>query len=306
MSYPVRRALTLVLLGVLGVGAAIAPAQESQPSSRTDDLAALLAGIDRVASPGVPGPLALFGDAAFPVLAAREGDVRAPVVAAARMGRGRVVAFGHGGYFGREALAEGTTARLVANAVRWAGAGRSPSRVVAWRAAAVRDALAAFDVSTTVAEASSAADVFAAADVVVCDIARLRDVEDARALGAFVASGGGVVAASLGWGWLQTNPGRTLARDHLGNVAFAAAGLGWADGTADDVLPADSDAASLATLHGGAALGRLVAADRGIEPAAASRGRGRRGAKSDAEAALIEAAAAVERAAATTTSADLL
>ena len=62
------------------------------------DVAFLLEGVSRIAAPGVPGPLSVFGDEAFPVIAvSSEGKNREAVVAAARLGRGRIVCLGHPG-----------------------------------------------------------------------------------------------------------------------------------------------------------------------------------------------------------------
>ena len=92
------------------------------------DAAKLRAGVKKIAKPGVPGPIELIGDRAFVVAATRMGDgTNHPVVAATRYGRGRVVAFGQGGYLHKSAWAVGETGRLVRNAVAWSG--RGPKKV---------------------------------------------------------------------------------------------------------------------------------------------------------------------------------
>ena len=48
------------------------------------------------------------------------------MVAAGRLGQGRLVAFGHNGYFGQEALETGDTRQLMFNAVRWLGGTDAP------------------------------------------------------------------------------------------------------------------------------------------------------------------------------------
>ena len=59
-------------------------------------------------------------------------------VAAARYGKGRVVAFGHGGYFSRGALETGDTAALVRNAILWSGGERAEPRVAVVGLGAIR------------------------------------------------------------------------------------------------------------------------------------------------------------------------
>ena len=84
-------------------------------------------GVDRIALPGVPGTVTVFGPHAFPVVTAQVGGRPAPIVGATSHGKGRAVLFGHG-YFG-SALAVGDTAHLVANVLRWAaGDGEDPAR----------------------------------------------------------------------------------------------------------------------------------------------------------------------------------
>ncbi len=97
----------LCALVVMGLSAPVALAQS--------DTEQLLAGVGRIGAPGVPGPVLVIGEDAFGVVTPREDQA---VVAAARAGRGRIVAFGHGGFFGEERF---DTTQLVANAVVWAG-----------------------------------------------------------------------------------------------------------------------------------------------------------------------------------------
>ena len=57
------------------------------------------------------------------------GGSEVAVVATAHLGRGRVVAFAHDGYFGDETLKVADTAKLLWNAIRWAGADKPKPRV---------------------------------------------------------------------------------------------------------------------------------------------------------------------------------
>jgi hypothetical protein len=77
------------------------------------DLAELLDGVDKVGSPGVPGTIAVWGEKAFPVVVDKN---RRPIVAAARWGAGRIVAFAHDGY-----LKDPASKKLLDNALRWCG-----------------------------------------------------------------------------------------------------------------------------------------------------------------------------------------
>ena len=64
------------------------------------DMEALLAGVEPLPKSGAPGPVAVWGDGAFPVLTARDaGDAECALVAAAAHGKGRIVLIGHNGYY---------------------------------------------------------------------------------------------------------------------------------------------------------------------------------------------------------------
>ena len=88
--------------------------------AQTADQAALRQGVTEIAAPGLPGPVAVFGPHALAVVVGRSGKgLAAPVVAASRLGQGRVVAFGHPGYLDKDALETADTGVLILNAVRW-------------------------------------------------------------------------------------------------------------------------------------------------------------------------------------------
>ncbi|MFC1715780.1 hypothetical protein ACFL6S_19080 [Candidatus Poribacteria bacterium] len=95
------------------------------------DLEILLDEVNEIAAPGVPGPLCVFGEQAFPVVVG--GDkLREPIVAAGRMGKGRVVAFGHTGYLNVNSLKTADTGRLMINSLRWAADNDNP-RIAVYR-----------------------------------------------------------------------------------------------------------------------------------------------------------------------------
>jgi hypothetical protein len=117
-------AVTAIALSLLCVCATSADEQ---------DLAALLDGVSEIASPGVPGPLCVFGDEAFVVTAGGWGkDLERPLVAAASYGEGRAVVFGHGGFMEPRSQEKFDTGRLLLNSVRWAAGSETP-RLGSWR-----------------------------------------------------------------------------------------------------------------------------------------------------------------------------
>jgi len=166
-----------------------------------DDAAAILDGVDSVPSPGVPGTLVVFGDDAFPVLVNGRGET---VMAGARVGRGRVVAFGHGGLIG----APGGE-RLRANIARWLVGGRERVRAFGIddaTAAALRDAGAEVEVLGAFPASLDGVDlVFGSVHGLVRDRG-LRVAEADR----WLVRGGGLLAADTAWGYLQLGHADTI------------------------------------------------------------------------------------------------
>jgi hypothetical protein len=230
------------------------------------DVRDLLDGVSKIAAPGVPGPICVFGEHAFPVVA---GDIgggnRAPVVAAAPWGEGRIVAFGHEGYFDAGSLAAGDTGRLVANAVRWAdgraGVRAGHVRVAVYNLGGLLKFLEdeRFDAQPIGGEGwTGKLDSY---DVLCIIPAHIGAAAEIDAIREFVRRGGGLVAADLGWGWQQLNPTKDLISDHPGNRLLAGTGLMWADGylsrTCDVGYKADG--VQLDLTHAGRALDALAA-----------------------------------------------
>ncbi|HYG75089.1 MAG TPA: M60 family metallopeptidase [Planctomycetota bacterium] len=224
-------------------------------SLAASDRGELLNGVKEIAAPGAPGTLSVFGPEAFAVVCgkAREKSVE-PVVAAARFGKGRLVAFGHDGYFKSDALTFADTGRLLLNAAAWSSTKEKP-RVMADEAG-----LAAHFKQCGLAVNRFDTQKLSECDV-VCLYVNAFTKEDVRAaVTAFVQGGGGLIVAGTGWGWLSLNGGKSLGSDHPGNRTLAPAGIVWADGTlertstkgfdARQTVPASTNAAAaLASLN---------------------------------------------------------
>jgi hypothetical protein len=213
--------LSVTLLASCVVTRAVAQAQ-------VGDLETLLEGVSEIGAPGLPGSLAVYGNQAFPVIVgASTSGAREPVVAAGRLMRGRVVAFGHNGYLNNDLSSNADTQRFLANVLVWAAAGKPKARlgVVGIKGLATRLQAMGF----------SAADIafgaFTGYDVVIPDIGISRTREESDLLLTYVRDGGGVVAGMPGWGWAQTNSSLSLAEDFFGNWLMSAAGIVWAHPT---------------------------------------------------------------------------
>jgi hypothetical protein len=264
-----QRRMTRAGVGIISflfvIGLVAAPHARGEES----DLKLLLDGVHTIAAPGVPGPLCVFGPNAFVVaVGGAGGKVREPVVAASRLGKGRVVVLGHPGYVGdQNSTKVADTGRFLANAVQWT-AGKKDGRSVHIGVYGQRHAVTFLAEQGLRAEAMEGANWtsrLAGCDAIWLCPASLAKEDEIAAVRQFVSRGGGLVAGDLGWGWLQLNPGKTLTADHQGNQLLARAGIVWADGTlertADAGYAVDTVPPRLARAD--AALAALVADARG-------------------------------------------
>lgn len=193
------------------------------------DVNELLKEVRQIPVRGAPGTIIPFGPDAFPLVVGQVDERHSlPVVAAARLGKGRIVVFGHSGYL-HDPL-EGDSKRLVLNAIEWAGAGRTdnkqaPRKVGCYK---IGPLLKTLNGSPHQARSFNAKNWFKQLnqhDVVCIDTAFDDDAELLKALTQFVRDGGGLVTAGTGWSWEQGNAGKSLAKDYLGNQLLRQAGL---------------------------------------------------------------------------------
>lgn len=192
----------------------------------------LLKNVARISipAPAVPGPLALFEAQAFPVLIGRTGyGWLASVVAASSMGAGRVVVFGHTDFFSLPALNSADTGQFVVNAAQWTSQQSNP-RIAIFQQNGLQSFLSQRGLPVQSVSAPITAEQLRGVQVLALDPSRLSSPAELEVVKAFIINGGGLLAAGLGWGWLQLNPGGSLASDHLGNRLLASAGLAWTDG----------------------------------------------------------------------------
>jgi hypothetical protein len=251
-----RMAVAAVLIAATCVNCRQGLGEETQP-----DIRPLLANVRRIAAPGIPGPLSVAGKLS--------GEHLAPVVAAASFGKGRVIAFGHTGYLDTEAMKTADTGTFMANAVLWAS-GRSPGEAAKVQVVTVgRPNLAKFlgtkGFQATDVDVRQLATAMNTADVVVLDVARIDGHQTAEAILEKVRQGRGLIGVSLGWGWAQLNPGKSLVDDHPGNRYLSALGIAWADGylerTTKDGYSVGSDLPTL--LHTDLAIEAVLGHDQG-------------------------------------------
>lgn len=221
-----RGAACLLLLA--GLCVLPGPARGEGPAAVpwADEVGELLRGVQEVAAPGVPGSLAVWGEQAFPVVLGREGErQQAPVVAAARLGKGRIVALGHTGYGSRESCAAGDTQRLLENAIRWAAGGKERPAALA----VVEGSLEGTRWGEPRLLRGRWRDTLAGVDVLVA-LGSALDATQAGLVETFLRGGGGLLVAQTGWGWQQVNEQPDL-RLNAWNRLLLDAGLGFGAAT---------------------------------------------------------------------------
>jgi len=222
-----KSATTLVFLAFVGVIHAQMP-----PALVNAERAKILEGVKSVPKAGAPGPIGIWGNVAFPILAAPDKEgVEIAVAAAAGFGKGRVILFGHNSYLaGGEG---GDHAKLMENCVKWAGNKEKPrvglKGVNAVNLYKQRGFNAeAFDKI----EKKSLKDY----DVVIVNMQGIISAEEGTAVSEYVKGGGGFIGGMTGWAFGQTSGGKDLAVSHGLNQALMPAGVAITDMSAFDQL----------------------------------------------------------------------
>ncbi|HEY1169952.1 MAG TPA: M60 family metallopeptidase [Verrucomicrobiae bacterium] len=198
------------------------------------DIRFLQEGVSVIESSGLPGPVAAFGPQAFPVvLGSVNKTVSAPVVVASRLGSGRIVAFGHGGFLSTTDKAD--SGKFLQNSVRWASSRTTAKpaeiKVGVLKNDGLQKYLKAQGFDVTVLDPKDWHNKLTGLHVVCADVGDWKPDASRPALDKYLRAGGGLLTASLGWGWLQLNPDKTLRDHHLGNQLLTHAGIVYMDGT---------------------------------------------------------------------------
>lgn len=243
--------LSIGLLGLLALTAA------------PPDRQVLLDGVDTIAAPGLPGTVAVFGDDAFPIVVGRSGrDLQGVVIGGTSYGNGRIIAFGHDGFFGAEALAYVDTGRLMNNLVWWLSQGLAEFSIgVVDRPDLTEHLRAAGFSAENLGRSNTSAGIVFADGWQDYDILAFihQDLSPGMVeeLKAFTREGGGLLLASTGWGW-QTITGRRMQVHPLSEITRDA-GLIWTDGTTNRTYDAGFGVATepLPEAHAGIALETL-------------------------------------------------
>ncbi len=188
----------------------------------------LLQNIQEIPAIGVWGELVLL-DNSFPILVNSEG-AREAVVGGSTMGKGKIVAFGHEGFFEKEGLKNNQTKQLIYNSIFWV-ANKKEKPVILIRGLEVFSEYLTslgFSLKKINNETVLSAELLNAVDVIILDPDKLKtESNEIEILKKALKSGKGGLFAGLGWGWQKLNPNLNLKSDFKGNILLADAGIEW-------------------------------------------------------------------------------
>ncbi len=203
--------------------------EQTEQKMTEGDVNRLLKNVEGVGQAGVPGPLCIFGENAVSLIAGKEGSSQVSLLAAAKFRQGRVVAFGHGGYLSPDMLSRPGSGDLLKNILLWLARDDSSAVIAVIGNDKLADLIEKTGFKTqklnNLPEPGSGADF----RVLVADASRISE-EQVNRVGRFVTEGGGLLTASLGWGWLQVSGKTDLKTEHTGNQLLGPMGIVWSDG----------------------------------------------------------------------------
>ncbi len=218
-----RIALALLPLSSLGIAAA----------QNEADIAYLQNGVLEIAPTYESSSLVVFGEQAFPVVSGRSRwGVMEPVIAAGRMGNGRMVVMGNTDAMEHDGLQVGDTARMLANTLRWICGERKAPKIGIHKIPGLASRVKSLGFDAREIELSDRSQVDA-----IVTLARTVTAEDVAPLAEYIRGGGGLLTGARSWMLERAFPGIDLANELPVSRLTALAGVMWAHSV---VLPASA------------------------------------------------------------------
>ncbi len=200
-------------------------------SSPAASIADLTKNVGVLPTGGIPGPVAVLGPNAFPVIQSGDGKVNYAMAAATPFGKGRVLASTKIEIGGTDKESKTFTM----NVLRWLSPNKLPKKIGTYGLDGPARNLKDMGFETTALKSGSKWDDY---DVVLIDGHQLQpgDVEPLRT---YVQNGGGISVTGLAWGWAQIT-GKSIRDDAVYNKLLVPMGLALSDGYIDGALaPSD-------------------------------------------------------------------
>lgn len=193
------------------------------------DLEFLLEGVKEAAAGDLNGTLCVYGDRAFPVMAAssRSGALE-PVMAAARLEHGRIIVFSHTAYLEQDTWAVADSLRLLKNVVQWLAARKNKPRIGVYKI----DGLAARLRGLGWDARDIQLDGRPTVDVILLLGRMVRDA-DVTTLLRYIRNGGGLAIGAVGFLLEARSPDKDLGTEVPANRLTAEAGVVFGRGVVD-------------------------------------------------------------------------
>jgi hypothetical protein len=190
------------------------------------DISYLLDGVRETAPTYQSSALVVYGEQAFPVVNGRSSwGVREPTVAAARLGKGRMVVMGYTDALEHDGLAVGDTARLLSNLLRWTSGEKTAPKIGVYGIPGLTAQVKRLGIEARDIDLADRGRV----DTVVV-LARAVTAPDVEPLAQYVRQGGGLVTGARSYMLERVFPHVDLANEMPASRLTALAGIAWAHG----------------------------------------------------------------------------
>jgi hypothetical protein len=200
------------------------------------DVAYLQNGVREIAPGAFNGSLVVFGDEAFPVVNAKSrSGAFEPLIAAARLGKGRLVVLGNTAALEQDVLNVADTARMLANILRWTAAENSAPKIGIHKVPGLAQRLKSLGSGLRLDARDIELSDRNHFDVVVI-LARMVAEEDVAPLQEYVRAGGGLVTGAGTFMLAPRFPGMDLATEIPVSRLTAPAGIVWGRGDLSPVF----------------------------------------------------------------------
>ncbi|MFQ5687033.1 MAG: T9SS type A sorting domain-containing protein, partial [Candidatus Scalindua sp.] len=222
---------------------AVSPIQEINAQPDTLSLATLLEGVEAIYSTGAPGPLIALSDT--PVAIAGSDEDSSPplatVVMASFLESGRVIAFGHEGFFVPEGFGRYDNRTFILNAFKWLDRKNWKQVLITeGHQETLRSTLGYVDTLRNqgyeVTPSASRLDSTLLSQYSVLFISNAAHLaeDEIAAIVSFVEDGGGLLMVGVGWSWpFRAPPGETLDTYPM-NLLGTHFGIRYVDGVIFD------------------------------------------------------------------------
>jgi len=210
-------------LPLLAVALATTPlSAQEKPISNTQHRELINSGGGEIAlGKSVPGRIKIIGDQGFALVS----DANASTIAAAGLsGKGRVVAFSHGGFLTGDFLDQKAGSDFILNSLRWAAQSQKPTIGLAFSLKKLAAHLEQQGFKVTLIPADQLARDLENIDVYATISHTINDEQEVQTIKQFVANGGGLLTATTPWAFTEKYPDFST---FPGNQLLNGAGLSY-------------------------------------------------------------------------------